>query len=142
MVLHVLVHFTKLTLDASIFRVDTVMDGKCISRTVNQSCLSSKALYIIQDNGSSSPAIVGKTSGYSTCIKMYVCDSLTFPSQSKCGIVDSKTCIYENLLKQIPVVCRLRSHQGFPRGHHTQSPRHCCCKSQLDLDQSYSHHEA
>ena len=88
-----LVNITKLALNASIFRVNTVMDGKCISRTVKQSCLSPKALDIIQDNGSSSLTIEGKTSGYSTCIKN-VCvilrNALTSPSHSNVAILITK----------------------------------------------------
>ena len=61
-----LVNFTKSALDASIFRVDTVVNSKWISWTVNQSCLSSNALDIIQENRTSSLAIKGKPDWYST----------------------------------------------------------------------------
>ena len=51
---------TKLTLDTSIFRMDTIMRSDCISRAVHKSALSPSALDIIQEDGTSSLAKASK----------------------------------------------------------------------------------
>ena len=54
-----------LTGDSSIFRVDTVMNAKWITRTVHKSGFSASTLHIVKKNGSSSLTKEGK--GPSNC---------------------------------------------------------------------------
>ena len=56
-----------LTGDSSIFKMRTVMNTKWVARTIHQSGLSPSTAHLIQKNGSSSTAKVGKWSGNCTC---------------------------------------------------------------------------
>ena len=94
-----------LTGDSSIFKMRTVMNAKWITGTVHKSGLSPSTANLVQKNGSSSTAKVGKWSGNCTCG-----DKFTFKVKEK-SYLESYYCIC-----RIIIVAMLYTNAGVPVG--------------------------
>ena len=124
------------------------MDVNSIVGTVKQSGLRASALHIVQENGSSSPAI--ESTGVCSCTcrtakrfgimhsayilsymsKHYCCEGFNITikqTYNNSNTRNNNKISNSNHFERSPVVCRPHLHPLFPRDHHTLFPMLCCC---------------